>query len=103
MSEHFATDNGLKLTDNNNTEKGLENLSPDKIEGFSPSMKLIINILENRGPLTQKEIKRITRLPSRTVRYVLTRLKEEGILEEREYFMDARQSLYGLNGNISKM
>ncbi|HWQ19152.1 MAG TPA: hypothetical protein VN455_05185 [Methanotrichaceae archaeon] len=38
-----------------------------------------------------------TYLPARTVRYALTRLKEEDILQERFYFQDARQSLYGLN------
>ena len=65
-----------------------------KIEGFSPSMKLILNILENHGPLTQKEITKVTRLPTRTVRYALNRLKKEDILEEREYFRDARQCLY---------
>ncbi len=94
MSDHFATGDGSKLPDNSNTGKGLENFSPDKIEGFSPSMKLIINILENRGPLTQKEIAKVTRLPVRTVRYALNRLKDEDVLEEREYFQDARQCLY---------
>ena len=83
---------GLKLPDNRS--KALENYSPDQIEGFSPSMKLILNILENHGPLTQKEIAKVTRLPSRTVRYALNRLKDEDILEEHEYFQDARQCLY---------
>lgn len=57
-------------------------------------MKLILNILENSGPMTQKEIAKITRLPARTVRYALGRLKKEDVLEEREYFQDARQCLY---------
>ncbi|PWB49654.1 MAG: MarR family transcriptional regulator [Candidatus Methanoperedenaceae archaeon] len=74
--------------------KGIENYSSVKIEGFSPSMKLVLNILENHGPLTQKEITKVTRLPTRTVRYALNRLKQEDILEEREYFQDARQCLY---------
>lgn len=94
MSDNFAAGNGSKLPANNNPGKGLENFNPDKIEGFSPSMKLILNILENRGHLTQKEIAKVTRLPVRTVRYALNRLKEEDILEEREYFQDARQCLY---------
>ena len=64
------------------------------IDGFSPSMKLVLNILENQGPLTQKEIAKETHLPSRTVRYALNRLKDEAVLEEREYFQDARQCLY---------
>ena len=29
--------------------------------------------------------------------YALNRLKEKDILQERFYFQDARQSLYGLN------
>ncbi|MCG2736248.1 MAG: winged helix-turn-helix domain-containing protein [Candidatus Methanoperedenaceae archaeon] len=82
------------MSDNNNTGKGLGNHSSSKIESFSPSMKLILNILENHGALTQKEITKVTRLPTRTVRYALGRLKDEDILEEREYFQDARQCLY---------
>jgi hypothetical protein len=35
-------------------------------------------------------------LPPRTVRYALNRLKKEGILEERLYYKDARQCLYGV-------
>jgi len=35
-------------------------------------------------------------LPPRTVRYALDRLKKEGILEERLYYKDARQCLYGV-------
>jgi transcription initiation factor IIE alpha subunit len=83
------------LSDNINTGKGLGNYSSHKIESFSPSMKLILNILENHGALTQKEITKVTRLPTRTVRYALCRLTED-ILEEREYFLDARQCLYQL-------
>ncbi len=94
MRDRFATNNGLNLQDISNTGKGLENYSSAKIEGFSPSMKLILNILENRGALTQKEIAKVTRLPTRTVRYALSRLKNEDILEECEYFQDARQCLY---------
>lgn len=57
-------------------------------------MKLVLNILENHVPLTQKEITKVTRLPTRTVRYALNRLKDEDVLEEREYFQDVRQCLY---------
>jgi hypothetical protein len=45
----------------------------------------------------QKDIVAKTYLPQRTVRYALNRLKEKDILQERFYFQDARQSLYGLN------
>ncbi|MCL7474746.1 MAG: helix-turn-helix domain-containing protein [Methanosarcinales archaeon] len=53
-------------------------------------------MLEYSGLLTQKEIVRESYLPPRTVRYALSRLKDEGFLEERFYFKDARQSLYGI-------
>ncbi len=74
-----------------NTAKAVD---PARIGSFSPSMKLVLNILENHGPMTQKEITKETHLPSRTVRYALNRLKDEDILEEREYFQDARQCMY---------
>jgi len=50
--------------------------------------------------LTKKEIVRESYLPPRTVRYALSRLKDEGFLEERFYFKDARQSLYGIRTAI---
>jgi transcription initiation factor IIE alpha subunit len=57
----------------------------------------VYKVLETGGQFTQKDLIRETSLPPRTVRYALSRLKEEEILIERHYFIDARQSLYGLN------
>ncbi|MDP3104804.1 MAG: winged helix-turn-helix transcriptional regulator [Candidatus Methanoperedens sp.] len=57
-------------------------------------------MLESSGFITQKDIVRQSYLPARTVRYALNRLKEENVLQERFYFQDARQSLYGLNGSV---
>jgi hypothetical protein len=57
----------------------------------------VFKVLESGGQLTQKDLIRETSLPSRTVRYALGRLKDEQILIERHYFIDARQSLYGLD------
>jgi hypothetical protein len=54
-------------------------------------------VLESGILLTQKDIVAKTYLPQRTVRYALNRLKEQHILQERFYFQDARQSLYGLS------
>jgi transcription initiation factor IIE alpha subunit len=62
-----------------------------------PSAKLVFKVLESGSLLTQKDIVAKTYLPPRTVRYALNRLKEKDILQERFYFQDARQSLYGLN------
>ena len=60
-------------------------------------------MLESGSLLTQKDIISKTYLPARTVRYALSRLKEENLLEERFYFHDARQSLYGLNAQAEEM
>ena len=62
-----------------------------------PSAKLVFKVLESGSLLTQKDIVAKTYLPPRTVRYALNRLKEKDILQERFYFQDACQSLYGLN------
>jgi DNA-binding MarR family transcriptional regulator len=62
-----------------------------------PSAKLVFKVLEYSGFLTQKDIARETYLPARTVRCALNRLREENMLQERFYFQDARQRLYGLN------
>ena len=56
----------------------------------------MFKVLEYGGLQTQKEIAEESYLPPRTIRYALGRLKEEGFLQERFYFKDARQSLYGL-------
>jgi len=37
------------------------------------------------------------------VRYALNRLRDEKILQERFYFRDARQSLYGLSLNTAEV
>ena len=67
-----------------------------KIMQLSPSVKLIFKILEYKGLLTQKDLVAESYLPPRTVRYALSILKKEGILEERLYYKDARQCLYGV-------
>ena len=70
----------------------------DVVEYLPPSAKQVFLVLASDGPLTQKDIITKTNLPQRTVRYALSRLKGEEMLEERFCFSDARQSLYSLNG-----
>jgi len=70
----------------------------DVIEYLPPSARQVFDTLASYGPLTQKDIISKTDLPRRTVRYALSRLKEESIIKECFYFPDARQSLYSLQG-----
>ncbi|MDF1556835.1 MAG: helix-turn-helix domain-containing protein [ANME-2 cluster archaeon] len=79
-----------------------EKILSQQIENLPPSAKLVFKVLEYSGSLTQKEIVRESYLPPRTVRYALSRLKNEGFLEERFYFKDARQSLYGIKEYMSE-
>jgi len=74
----------------------VQDVYTSKIGRLSPSVKLVFKVLEYKGLLTQKELVAESYLPPRTVRYALDRLKKEGILEERLYYKDARQSLYGV-------
>jgi hypothetical protein len=68
----------------------------DVIEYLPPSARHVFDVLATNGPLTQKDLISKTDLPPRTVRYALSRLKGEDILEKRFCFQDARQSLYSL-------
>ena len=61
-----------------------------------PSAKLVAKVLDYNGTLTQSGIAEETLLPPRTVRYALTRLEEEGVVEGRFSFSDARKRIYSL-------
>lgn len=74
------------------------NAEPDReaLRELPPSAKLVAKVLEYRGTLTQSELAEETLLPSRTVRYALTRLDEADIVESRFSFTDARKRIYSL-------
>ena len=64
------------------------------LEGAPPSAKYIFKLLLSEGEMTQKEIIESTGLPNRTVRNALRILKEKGVIRQRPYLKDARQSIY---------
>jgi DNA-binding IclR family transcriptional regulator len=59
-----------------------------------PSAITILGLLATRGPLTHKALVEAAPIPARTVRYALTRLRDEGRILERPNFRDSRQSYY---------
>jgi DNA-binding MarR family transcriptional regulator len=69
----------------------------DAVADLPPSAKLVAKVLEYNETLTQSELAEETLLPPRTVRYALTRLEEEGVIDSRFSFADARKRLYTLN------
>ena len=68
----------------------------ERLEDLPPSAKLVHKTLEFEGECTQKELVTETRLSSRTVRYAISRLEEQELVEQRVSFRDARQKLYSL-------
>lgn len=102
MSEAAATSPGPQL-------------APSIPEGLPSSAETIYRILAVEGPLTHKELVEISEMPPRTVRYAVSRLKDEGCIGERCNLMDCRQRFFFIdasypagedepdNGHISKL
>lgn len=67
------------------------------VEELSPSAKLIYKVLEYEGPMTQETLAAESRLCSRTVRYGLRKLENEGVVTSRASLDDARQSVYRID------
>ncbi|OYR55925.1 MULTISPECIES: MarR family transcriptional regulator [Halorubrum] len=73
--------------------------APDRWEAvrdLPPSAKLVAKVLDYNDTLTQSQLAEETLLPPRTVRYALSRLEEEDVIDSRFSFTDARKRLYSL-------
>ncbi|PSP55664.1 ArsR family transcriptional regulator [Halobacteriales archaeon QS_1_67_19] len=79
-----------------NSELTGENAT-DAIRELPPSAKLVAKVLEYNDTLTQSQIAEESLLPDRTVRYALNRLDDEGLIDSRFSFSDARKRLYTLD------
>lgn len=69
----------------------------EAVAELPPSAKLVAKVLEYNERLTQSQLAAETMLPSRTVRYAVTRLEEVDAVESRFSFTDARKRVYALN------
>jgi DNA-binding MarR family transcriptional regulator len=78
------------------TETETERDRWEPVRDLPPSAKLVAKVLDYEETLTQKAIAEETLLPTRTVRYALTRLEEAGVVTSRFSFADARKRLYRL-------
>jgi DNA-binding MarR family transcriptional regulator len=59
-----------------------------------PSSKTVLQILDNGGAMTHKDLVTKSKLAPRTVRYALKKLKERQMIIEKFNFRDARQIIY---------
>lgn len=67
----------------------------------APSAKLVALVLAERGRMTQQQLVDETLLSGRTTRHALTELEDAGIVTSRVSFMDARQHLYSITGDVA--
>lgn len=74
----------------------------DAVAELPPSAKLVAKVLEYNERLTQSQLASETMLPSRTVRYAITRLEEVGAIESRFSFTDARKRVYALDPDLDR-
>ena len=75
---------------------GDERATADVTE-LSPSAKLVYKVLEYEGELTQSALAEETRLCARTVRYALSKLENNELIDRRVHVRDARQSVYRIS------
>ena len=68
----------------------------DLPEGLPQSARQVFDTLATHGPLTHKDLTRVTGMPARTVRYAVGRLRSAGVLGERCNLMDCRQCYFFL-------
>ena len=69
----------------------------EAVAELPPSAKLVAKVLEYNERLTQSQLAAETMLPSRTVRYAITRLEAVDAVESRFSFTDARKRVYALD------
>jgi len=69
----------------------------EAVADLPPSAKLVAKVLEYNERLTQSQLAAETMLPSRTVRYAITRLEAVNAVESRFSFTDARKRVYALD------
>jgi len=62
-----------------------------------PSAKLVAKTLEYEGEQNQSQISESTLLPPRTVRFALSELEDNDVVDSRISFMDARKRIYSLS------
>lgn len=73
----------------------------ETLRELPPSAKLVYKTLSYEGPLTQGDLATESLLPSRTVRYALSTLEDEGLVTEELYLQDARKRIYSLAGETA--
>ena len=70
--------------------------SPDEIDDFPPSIKLVLQCLHGTDGLTTNQLAEKTGLAERTIRYALTRLDDRGVIKSSYLLSEPQTSEYAL-------
>ena len=65
-----------------------------EVKHLPPSSVTVLQLLDEGGAMTHKELVFRSKLAPRTVRYALKKLKENHLIIEKFNFRDARQIIY---------
>lgn len=71
-------------------------LARSDIEDFPPSVRLVLQTLHATDGLTTSQLAEETGLVERTIRYALTRLDDQGVIESRYLLTDPQTCEYEL-------
>lgn len=74
---------------------------PDGHPHLTSSALAILRQLAGHAPMTGKQIREATGLPRRTVYTALQRLRELGVLRERQSLRDTRQTYFWVPADVS--
>jgi predicted transcriptional regulator len=54
------------------------------------SARRVFEVIKDQGPVTHKELRALTSIPPRTIRYAVKRLRDEGFVDTRCSLQDCR-------------
>ena len=69
-------------------------------DDLPPSAERVLRVLSENGPLTHKDLVVATRMPPRTLRFALARLRATERIVWRWSLRDARQRLYAIAARV---
>lgn len=78
-------------------------LSPEEIDDFPPSMRLVLQCLEDADGLTTSQLAEETGLAERTIRYALTRLDDRDVIGSAYLLSDPQTCEYALRPDAQRV
>lgn len=62
----------------------------DEVDALPPSCRTVFRVVREHGPVTHQDLRQATGMPPRTIRFALSRLREERILDMVSSLKDSR-------------